>query len=154
MAKHDSKWLKLWYKRLNGALEESKKEGYSEDFERFWKLYDSRTGSKSEAYAVWNQKVSDPEAVIAAVRPYKADCKKEDISVAHARTWLNQRRWESYEGVEAVAKKKKVCDICKTGDALYNISYKMDGKSYGAKVCVCCRVHDHETYNKDTKEWT
>lgn len=148
-----NKWLKLWYKRLNGAVVEIKKKGYSLEFLQFWKLYDVRTGSKATAYGVWCQKVDDPEAVMAAVKLYKADCKKNDVTVAHASTWLNETRWDSYDGVGEKIEEKHRCGVCKDNDAICLIDYKMDNKGYRTWVCVNCQKYDGKTYNPETKEW-
>lgn len=78
----------------------------SEDFERFWKCYPSRPGNpKLPAQQVWEKlekaKALPPiEDMIFAVAAYYKHCVKigslKTEYVAHARTWLNQKRWEAW----------------------------------------------------------
>ena len=74
---------------------------YAEDFELFWKAYPRLEGNpKSAAYAEWLKAMKAgvaPAIIIAAAARYAAACaKRDDPKVAHARTWLHQRRWEDW----------------------------------------------------------
>jgi hypothetical protein len=151
LEKHpDNAWLKKWVRGLDNTLAEVKKGGYSAEFEQFWKLYGARTGSKSEAYGVWCKEVEDPAVVIAAVKPYKADCKKLDQTLAHARTWLSQRRWESYEDVKAKA--ADMCQICKSLPVSGSIMVKYsDGGYKDKRVCGSCQKYSGLTVEEVLK---
>ena len=71
---------------------------YSAGFERFWKLY-PRKDYKHAAWIMWKRHVAPlfEQDVIDAVQA-QLDARMfsdEKIYIAHGRTWLNQRRWES-----------------------------------------------------------
>lgn len=78
---------------------------YVEEFEAFWKAYPPRPGNpKAAARAQWvrlgNLGALPPlETILTAVKAYAAHVRREKIGlefVAHARTWLSQRRWEDW----------------------------------------------------------
>lgn len=78
-----------------------------EAFEQWWSHYPKRVGCpnpKQPAWEVWQRLAKSgalpslPELIDAADR-YGAYCKRERIEpkfIAHARTWLNQQRWEEF----------------------------------------------------------
>ena len=133
------KW-KLVGKRCKDAIAESKKEGYSSEYEALWKLFDYRTGSKSEAYGAYCKTGIEHEVIMSAVRLYKADIKKGDVTQAHLTTWLNQKRWESYDDIKATSR-VKTCPWChKPVDKLHYHSYKDEkGCYFSAHVCAECK---------------
>jgi hypothetical protein len=149
--------LKKWCKRFRSALDSTKKKGYSVEFEALWKLYDYRTGSKSDAYGSYCKLVDDHEVVMVAVRLYKADIKKQDVTQAHLVTWLNQRRWESYDGIQEKVEQKRICQVCKEQQATTRISYVgvLDGKRhpFGCATCPDCEKYDGQTYDINLKQW-
>ena len=80
-------------------------EPYSFGFERFWKAYPERAGSrdKKEAWALFQIALdngADLEAIIAGAGRY-ADQERElgNLNTKHvkmAKTWLNEHCWEDY----------------------------------------------------------
>lgn len=82
----------------------------SEDiFDRFWKAYPRKTG-KAPARKKWDAacKQVDPEKIILAARAYAAerqgDCARNPANerfTQEAKTWLNQQRWEDFDGAGA-----------------------------------------------------
>ncbi len=82
--------------------------GYSDDFQVFWKAYPPLTGNpKAPAWAEWQRAVIDvdPQTIIAAAKRYaEASSKPDAPKVAHARTWLHQKRWNDWGGPECGAK--------------------------------------------------
>ena len=138
--------LKKWINRHDLALAEIKKDGYSPEFERFWKLYGYGGGGKSEAYGVWQQKVDDPEAVIAAVPLYLAEIKKTDTTQAHAKVWLNQMRWDAYTP-SYVKKDVPKCQICKKKD--YHAMISIKNKQWDSYLaCIDCQKYDRMSYQE------
>lgn len=76
------------------------------DFELFWACYPKRSGAnpKAEARKVWDKMLSKGqlppmEELLRATQIFASQCGREKITgtqfVPHARTWLNQRRFES-----------------------------------------------------------
>ena len=133
--------LSRWINRYKENVKSKRAEGYSAEFEKFWKMYDSKTCSKSEAYGSWCKTVDEPAVVIAAVIPYKKDCKAREISQKHATTWLNQKGWESYDVQERV-KEEIACDIC--GKSYYSmISVRPEsGQWMSVKACLECQKYN------------
>ena len=80
---------------------------YSDDFQAFWKAYPHLPGNPKEpAWAEWQKAVLDvdPQTIIAAAKRYaEASAKKDAPKVAHARTWLFQRRWNDWGWPESGA---------------------------------------------------
>lgn len=81
---------------------------YSQDFENFWQAYPKNNGSKlsaSEKYQVAEKLGISPAVLIAGAKRYAAQCVTDATEIhyiAHAATWLHQRRWEvSYQASEA-----------------------------------------------------
>jgi hypothetical protein len=74
---------------------------YSDDFELFWKAYPRLEGNpKGAAYLEWQKALkagSVPAILIAAAARYAAASARPDApKVAHARTWLHQKRWDDW----------------------------------------------------------
>jgi len=67
----------------------------NEKFEEFWSAYPLKTGKKA-ARLVWDRVVStvNPDEVTAGAMRYRDDPNRDPQFTAHARTWLNQGRWE------------------------------------------------------------
>src|SRR6185312_937036 len=88
------------------------KNGYSEDFEKFWQSYPrTPTMSKSEAWKAW-QKLSAEDRVLAvrAIEPYKLHLRsKPTLETVHACRFLSQRRFEGFQDLPPVP--AKVFDI-------------------------------------------
>lgn len=77
----------------------SKAPAYSGDFEIFWAEYPrQKNTSKSEAFDVFDRLTADDQtAAIDGAIAYAASCRKDDTPdrfIAHATTFLRQRRWE------------------------------------------------------------
>ena len=79
-------------------------EGYTPDFLAFWKEYPRQCANgvwtrpcKHEAFLVW-LKMSDSQRnhAMYSVGQYRKTI-KGGLYVAHARTWLNQRRYEDWD---------------------------------------------------------
>jgi hypothetical protein len=73
-------------------------EGYSPEFERFWKTYPRRV-AKDKAWRAWRKAKALPpvEELITAVEQHMlTDQWRKDRGefIPHPATWLNQRRWE------------------------------------------------------------
>jgi len=72
---------------------------YSDEFLEFWEAYPPNRCPKSKAFESYqkSRKVVDHAEIITGARNYAAECAKNgtDIKfIAHASTWLNQKRWE------------------------------------------------------------
>jgi len=74
-------------------------------FAQFWAAYPSRPGNpKKPAHEVWARlekagKLPEPGLIVKAAQAYAAQVKAEKTEprfVAHARTWLNQERWNEF----------------------------------------------------------
>lgn len=104
----DNKHLKRWIKRQTDGMKEDKADGYSPEFERFWKaFYYTKNTNKREAYSIWN-KVDDSlyMKIIKAAGMQANDVRKYEKTPCHPTTWLNQGRWESFD-TEPKTKPKK-----------------------------------------------
>lgn len=69
---------------------------YSDQFETFWSSAYPRNGaSKAMTFKSWQKAIlfEEPEAIIKAAAEYSQYCERENVSIAHATTWLNQERW-------------------------------------------------------------
>jgi len=75
-------------------------------FDDFWTAYprhpeNSQPGGgapKSVARKSWAKlKPAEHGAVMVGLRNYADDCRRPNAPVAHASTWLNQRRWEDWQ---------------------------------------------------------
>ncbi len=75
-----------------------------EQFEMFWDAYPKRPNNpKHPAWQVWEKlekaDLPAPVQMVVAAQRYGDYCKAEKIEpkfIAHARTWLHQRRWEEF----------------------------------------------------------
>lgn len=86
----------VWNNKPKAAKRSAKTpDGYSQDFETFWKEYPNKT-AKHVAYISWN-KVKPP--IIDIMSALEWQTKQENWTkdngkfVPHAATYLNQRRW-------------------------------------------------------------
>ena len=82
----------------NDALQEecSKRdlEELEESFGWFWDAYGYKRNRK-EAWTAWKRlSQRDREAAMAGVAAYKDDCERFQRQMAHASTYIHQRRWE------------------------------------------------------------
>lgn len=73
--------------------------GYTEDFEEFWKLYPRTAGKGAAAKAYDNaRKVIGYAPLLEAVQRFASDPNlptgADAQFIPHAKTWLNERRWE------------------------------------------------------------
>ncbi len=139
-------WVKKVMRRFEATLKEAKAKGYSPEFERFIKAYPCKSGGKMKPYDSWLKEVVerdiDPEVVISAIPHYIKECKQTETSFAHPTTWLNQWRWESYEGETADVKRQRMCQFCQCKPAVHLITCKQYAELYGYDVSVSCRVCD------------
>lgn len=139
------KW-KLIGKRCKDAMTESKKEGYSAEFEKFWQAFPKVKGSsKVKAWGNWCLALRsgvEAEFLIGAAKAYAKDMKASDApSVAHASTWLSptEKRWESYEKSGKV-KLTKTCPKCfNEVEKLHYHSYRDEkGCCFSEHICSEC----------------
>jgi len=76
----------------------AKKEKYSPEFESFWTAYPRKLNcSKLMAFKAWNKLDDDEQALVTAVLPIFVRMMrgKDEQYIAHAVTWLNQKRFET-----------------------------------------------------------
>ncbi|RJQ10890.1 MAG: hypothetical protein C4551_01920 [Bacillota bacterium] len=77
-------------------------EGHAEDFEAFWAVYPLKKG-KQEALLSYRRLIkagADPAAIFSGAENYAAECQltgREKRFIAHAKTFLNGRRYEDYQ---------------------------------------------------------
>lgn len=77
-------------------------ENYSENFEVFWKAFPNNGASKVEAWRCYQRAVADgatEEGIQKGAAAYASHIAKTQMLVAHATTWLNQKRWTVHYGV-------------------------------------------------------
>lgn len=72
-------------------------------FDQFWGAYPKRLGSNPKAparakFMTAVRRGSDPQKIIAGAQAYAREAKVGTEFVCMAVTWLNQRRWEDYDG--------------------------------------------------------
>jgi len=79
-------------------------------FERCWKAYPDKSGSKHKAFQAYKQANAVEADVLAGIERYKkyVDIRRKDgfkdLKYANGQTWFNQRRWEAeYECVKSVS---------------------------------------------------
>jgi len=77
---------------------------YPEAFQRWWRTYPRRDGSKAKAFESWRKAVKDQVAddrLLDITERFARQCANKDKKfVPHAATWLNQARWETVEETE------------------------------------------------------
>lgn len=80
----------------NNKIGKKTKNVYSNEFSEFWKLYPPNNAGKYESLKSYNRarKETDHETIIRSARNYAEFCSKSGTFIAHATTWLNQKRWE------------------------------------------------------------
>jgi hypothetical protein len=73
-------------------------------FQEFWDAYPEKYGNpKTPALSIFRAVVkagTDPDLIIRGAKNYAADIRRSGKGqdyTAHAKTWLNQRRWEEYQ---------------------------------------------------------
>lgn len=79
---------------------------HDSDFEKFWAAYPhpKNRGSKKVARGSFSKHVKDVEAVMRGVANYAAYLESSDWQrAAMAQTWLNQERWDQWQGDDAGA---------------------------------------------------
>jgi len=65
-------------------------------FDLFWKLYNYKVGDKKATEKSWNLLPEvDKVAALAGIPRYLFWLSTKTIEQSHAKTWLNQRRWEN-----------------------------------------------------------
>lgn len=86
------------HNRAHKKTEKKPKERYTVEFEDFWTAYPRKLNcSKLMAFRAWNKLEDDEQAQAIAVLPiFVRMCKgKDEQYIAHAVTWLNQKRFET-----------------------------------------------------------
>jgi uncharacterized protein YdaU (DUF1376 family) len=92
--------LKPAKETITKRIRKKEKEDIPPDgFDRFWQAY-PRSENKSEAHKAFVKalKGTDHETIIRGATAFADHCKREGTEkrfIAHASTWLNQRRWEN-----------------------------------------------------------
>lgn len=79
------------------SLDTKSDEGYTPEFEQFWKAYPKRNGKKQGKFPAFKSflKIKTPlETLLAALELHKRSQQWADGYIPDAVTWLNQRRWE------------------------------------------------------------
>tara|TARA_R100000655_G_scaffold21060_1_gene43244 strand:- start:2884 stop:3693 length:810 start_codon:yes stop_codon:yes gene_type:complete len=72
--------------------------GYSEDFQKLWKLLRIKRGSKYRAYQIYNKSHNELPNITETSEIYNKQMEGvEDKFVPHFATWLSQKRWEIEE---------------------------------------------------------
>ncbi len=80
-------------------MSENAKEPYPNQFLEFWEAYPPSKSSKAKSFKSYQRalKEADHETIIAGARAYADDCRRQRKSIeyiAHASTFLNEKRWE------------------------------------------------------------
>lgn len=98
-------WKRLDERGYGSAVEGEPKEGRNwyaelgdqEAFDKSWRKY-GRTGARNDAAKAWLKLEEAEKALIpAAIQKYLEQIGKEGTTKAHFATWLNGRRWESFD---------------------------------------------------------
>ena len=90
------------------VIKESKrgdKNVYPKEFLDWWDLYPRNDGSKKKAFEAWvkAQPLIDQDDLVTATKMFARSCHGKDKTfIAHATTWLNQRRWETVQEAQAI----------------------------------------------------
>lgn len=79
-----------------GGMGGKRRNIYSDEFLEFWSVYPPNDGPKSTAYKSFIKaaKEIEHETIIERAGQYANHCSQTGTYIAHAATWLNQRRWE------------------------------------------------------------
>lgn len=80
------------------------------DFERFWQAYPRKT-AKADARKAWAKHSADRpplDEILAAVQRQRATQQWREGVVPHAKTWINQHRWEDEVGTVATGPKLQI----------------------------------------------
>lgn len=122
------KCLKRWQNREELVVKEIKAKDRSEAFEKFWKIHPAPV-SKIKSREVWDDKVDDPDWVLASTLLYKKSLKPDD-KIMHSYRWLDLERWEDYDKDQT--KRFVGCQVC--GKPAH-----WDGTVNGkrARLCFC-----------------
>ncbi len=72
------------------------KRAYSDEFEKFWKIYPRTKDGKFPASKAFTKalKVADLDTILTGAQQYRDDPNRVDAYTKMATTWLNQRCWE------------------------------------------------------------
>ena len=90
------------------VIKESKrgdKNVYPKEFLEWWDIYPRNDGSKKKAFEAWvkAQPLIDQDDLVTATKMFARSCHGKDKTyIAHATTWLNQRRWETVQEAQAI----------------------------------------------------
>jgi len=90
------------------VIKESKrgdKNVYPKEFLEWWNLYPRNDGSKKKAFEAWvkAQPFIDQDDLVNATKLFAQSCHGKDKTfIAHATTWLNQRRWETVQEAQTI----------------------------------------------------
>ena len=73
---------------------DGKRGGYTEAFERFWKVY-PKSADKRTAFNAWKRAVkrADPETIMAGAERYRDDPNRDPADTKNGSTWLNADAW-------------------------------------------------------------
>ncbi len=79
---------------------------YTHEFEQWWTIYPTRSGSKGSKYSASNAwlkstKFVSVDALLAATKRYADSQRVRDGFAKDAATWLNQRCWEEFTANDA-----------------------------------------------------
>ena len=153
-------WLKglvKYTKRCSDALAEAKAVGYSDEYDKLWKII--KYGSKPLGQEQFKKKVAldnDPLVILKCAEIYVADIKRQDISKLAIERWIERERWREYEDQinynKDTPRAKIWCIVCKA-EATTHISIKMKHPQYKERpatwvsqpVCDECKQYDNMT---------
>ncbi len=90
---------------VNKESKRGDKNVYPKEFLEWWDLYPRNDGSKKKAFEAWvkAQPLIDQDDLVTATKMFARSCHGKDKTfIAHATTWLNQRRWETVQEAQAI----------------------------------------------------
>ncbi len=91
---------------VNKESKRGDKNVYPKEFLEWWDLYPRNDGSKKKAFEAWvkAQPLIDQDDLVTATKMFARSCHGKDKTfIAHATTWLNQRRWETVQEAQAIS---------------------------------------------------
>ncbi|MBB1578911.1 MAG: superinfection exclusion B family protein [candidate division SR1 bacterium] len=94
----------------------TKKNGYSSEFEEFWKAYPLKKG-KQKAFKAWTEALKggyDPNLIIKKAGEYTLEIKHkktEKSYIKRAQGWLNDGRWDDEYDIGTTGKKPDLNDL-------------------------------------------
>jgi hypothetical protein len=86
------------------------KKTYCSDFDEWWSIYPRRDGSKATAFDKWKKATQADVSIgdlLARTKVFAHNMRGKDLQyIAHAATWLYQKRWETIQHTTTKPKTK------------------------------------------------